>query len=231
MLSTLSCCREAFQWRQGATEQLSLQCLSFDAIAGLCEWPHCECRMPEWTETNPLRVVTGYHNVARKFFTEKGFEHVVLLSADGALEAAPLMGTADIILDLVSPSASDCAVILATSCNLTTNSATGMAARHEARSSQMAPSAIPQSCIFSKVSVGRALDSSVLMSVTLNESTLQQSSWCHCAFLGEHGRDAAGEQSEGDSGRPHHGQRGSTCCQCCSAEGESWVANCRARAD
>ncbi len=57
--------------------------------------------MPEWNETNPLRVVTGYHNVARKFFSEQGFEHVVLLSADGALEAAPLMGTADIILDLV----------------------------------------------------------------------------------------------------------------------------------
>jgi ATP phosphoribosyltransferase len=59
------------------------------------------CRMPEWSETNPLRVVTGYHNIARKFFAEKNFEHVVLLSADGALEAAPLMGTADIILDLV----------------------------------------------------------------------------------------------------------------------------------
>ena len=57
--------------------------------------------MPEWSETNPLRVVTGYHNIARKFFSEQGFEHVVLLSADGALEAAPLMGTADIILDLV----------------------------------------------------------------------------------------------------------------------------------
>ena len=57
--------------------------------------------MPEWSETNPLRVVTGYHNIARKFFAGAGFEHVVLLSADGALEAAPLMGTADIILDLV----------------------------------------------------------------------------------------------------------------------------------
>jgi len=57
--------------------------------------------MPEWTETNPLRVVTGYHNVARDFFSRQSFEHVVLLSADGALEAAPLMGTADIILDLV----------------------------------------------------------------------------------------------------------------------------------
>ncbi len=29
------------------------------------------------------RVVTGYQNIARKFFAEKGFEHVVLLSADG----------------------------------------------------------------------------------------------------------------------------------------------------
>ncbi len=58
--------------------------------------------MPEWSESNPLRVVTGYQNVARKFFQEQAFEHVVLLSADGALEAAPLMGSADIILDLVS---------------------------------------------------------------------------------------------------------------------------------
>lgn len=55
-----------------------------------------------WSEQRPLRVVTGYHNLARKFFAEKGFEHVVLLSADGALEAAPAMGSADIILDLVS---------------------------------------------------------------------------------------------------------------------------------
>ena len=59
--------------------------------------------MPEWSERTPLRVVTGYHNVARDFFQKQGFEHVVLLSADGALEAAPLMGTADIIFDLVSP--------------------------------------------------------------------------------------------------------------------------------
>lgn len=58
--------------------------------------------MSEWTETNPLRVVTGYHGVARRYFADKGFENVVLLSADGALEAAPAMGSADIILDLVS---------------------------------------------------------------------------------------------------------------------------------
>lgn len=58
--------------------------------------------MPDWTEETPLRVVTGYHSIAQRFFSEKGFQHVALLTADGALEAAPAMGTADIILDLVS---------------------------------------------------------------------------------------------------------------------------------
>jgi len=55
-----------------------------------------------WTEETPLRVVTGYHSIAKRFFDEKGFQHVALLTADGALEAAPAMGCADIILDLVS---------------------------------------------------------------------------------------------------------------------------------
>lgn len=59
-------------------------------------------RAMPWTEEKPLRVVTGYHNVARRYFEGKGFKHVALLSADGALEAAPAMGSADIILDLVS---------------------------------------------------------------------------------------------------------------------------------
>ena len=59
--------------------------------------------MPDWTPETPLRVVTGYQNVARAFFEAKGFSNkVALLGADGALEAAPLMGCADIILDLVS---------------------------------------------------------------------------------------------------------------------------------
>ncbi|KAL4526440.1 hypothetical protein Ndes2526A_g00889 [Nannochloris sp. 'desiccata'] len=61
-----------------------------------------ELKAMPWSASNPLRVVTGYHNIARNYFAEKGFEHVVLLSADGALEAAPAMGSADIILDLVS---------------------------------------------------------------------------------------------------------------------------------
>eukprot|EP00854_Cymbomonas_tetramitiformis_P022167 gene22167-26718_t len=58
--------------------------------------------MPQWTAKNPLKVVTGYHYVAREYFKKIGMEHVQLLNADGALEALPQMGSADIILDLVS---------------------------------------------------------------------------------------------------------------------------------
>lgn len=47
-------------------------------------------------------MVTGYVNIAERFFKESGFEHFRLVTADGALEAAPAMGCADIILDLVS---------------------------------------------------------------------------------------------------------------------------------
>ena len=65
-----------------------------------------------------MRVVTGYQNVARKFFQEKGFEHVVLLSADGALEAAPLMGSADIILDLISTGRNHNRTLVSTLANL-----------------------------------------------------------------------------------------------------------------
>ena len=58
--------------------------------------------LPCWTKETPLRVVSGYQYLARTFFERVGFEHVELVAADGALEAAPAMGAADIILDLVS---------------------------------------------------------------------------------------------------------------------------------
>lgn len=61
-----------------------------------------DLRAMPWSEQRPLRVATGYQNIARRFFADNGLEHVVLLSADGALEAVPAMGSADIILDLVS---------------------------------------------------------------------------------------------------------------------------------
>ncbi|KAK4802111.1 hypothetical protein SAY86_000314 [Trapa natans] len=58
--------------------------------------------MPQWTEENPLRVATGFTYLGPKFFREHGLKHVTFSTADGALEAAPAMGIADAILDLVS---------------------------------------------------------------------------------------------------------------------------------
>ena len=98
-------------------------------------------------------MVTGYHNIARRYFEEQGFEHIVLLSADGALEAAPLMGSADIILDLVSMLAPVLAVHMAGhGCHGITVEVSGRG--------------------------GRSCD--------------------RLSYAGEHGRDPAGKQSEGD---------------------------------
>ncbi|XP_021740540.1 ATP phosphoribosyltransferase 1, chloroplastic-like [Chenopodium quinoa] len=58
--------------------------------------------MPQWTADRPLRVATGFTYLGPKFFRENGLEHVTFSTADGALEAAPAMGIADAILDLVS---------------------------------------------------------------------------------------------------------------------------------
>ncbi|OVA05567.1 ATP phosphoribosyltransferase HisG [Macleaya cordata] len=59
-------------------------------------------QMPQWTKEKPLRVATGFTYLGPKFMEEKGLEHVTFSTADGALEAAPAMGIADAILDLVS---------------------------------------------------------------------------------------------------------------------------------
>ncbi len=55
-----------------------------------------------WSAARPMRVVTGYTHIAARFFADAGMPHVALSTADGALEAAPAMGSADVILDLVS---------------------------------------------------------------------------------------------------------------------------------
>ncbi|KAL2342255.1 hypothetical protein Fmac_010195 [Flemingia macrophylla] len=59
-------------------------------------------KMPQWTKERPLRVATGFSYLGPKFMKESGVEHVTFSTADGALEAAPAMGIADAILDLVS---------------------------------------------------------------------------------------------------------------------------------
>lgn len=59
-------------------------------------------QMPQWTAEKPLRVATGFTYLGPKFMKDNGLKHVVFSTADGALEAAPAMGIADAILDLVS---------------------------------------------------------------------------------------------------------------------------------
>lgn len=48
----------------------------------------------------PLRIATKYQNVTRDWLYGKGVTHFTLVNADGALEAAPRMGYADLIADL-----------------------------------------------------------------------------------------------------------------------------------
>lgn len=48
-----------------------------------------------------LRVATTYSNLARQYLHEQGIHHFTLVNAEGAIEAAPTIGYADIIVDLV----------------------------------------------------------------------------------------------------------------------------------
>ncbi|XP_030955291.1 ATP phosphoribosyltransferase 2, chloroplastic-like isoform X2 [Quercus lobata] len=59
-------------------------------------------QMTQWTAENPLRVATGFTYLGPKFMKENGLKYVTFSTADGALEAAPAMGVADAIVDLVS---------------------------------------------------------------------------------------------------------------------------------
>ncbi|MBZ0303650.1 MAG: ATP phosphoribosyltransferase, partial [Anaerolineae bacterium] len=47
-----------------------------------------------------LRVATTYTNLARQFLHQQGIHHFTLVKAEGAIEAAPTLGYADIIVDL-----------------------------------------------------------------------------------------------------------------------------------
>ena len=49
-----------------------------------------------------LRIATKYPNLTRKWLYEKGIVHFSLVEAQGALEAAPNMGYADLIADLTT---------------------------------------------------------------------------------------------------------------------------------
>lgn len=49
-----------------------------------------------------LRVATKYTNLARQFLFDKGINYFTLVEGSGALEAAPALNAADVIVDLVS---------------------------------------------------------------------------------------------------------------------------------
>src|SRR5262245_27066513 len=53
-------------------------------------------------DSRPLRVVSKYPRQAQAFLDQRHIKPYHILHADGALEAAPQMGTADFIIDLVS---------------------------------------------------------------------------------------------------------------------------------
>lgn len=48
----------------------------------------------------PLRIATKFTNLARRFLHAHGVHHFTLIEAEGAIEAAPTLGYADMIIDL-----------------------------------------------------------------------------------------------------------------------------------
>ncbi len=48
-----------------------------------------------------LRIATTYSNLTREFLYSRGIHHFTLVNAEGAIEAAPTIGYADAIVDLV----------------------------------------------------------------------------------------------------------------------------------
>mgnify|MGYP001317753812 CR=1 FL=1 len=54
----------------------------------------------EYKQRN-LRVATTYSNLTRKFLHEQGIHHFTMVNAEGAIEVAPTIGYADVIVDLV----------------------------------------------------------------------------------------------------------------------------------
>lgn len=59
-------------------------------------------QMPDWTSQRPLKIATGFTHLANNFIRKHGMKNVRILNADGSLDAAPALGTADAIVDIVS---------------------------------------------------------------------------------------------------------------------------------
>lgn len=53
----------------------------------------------EYKHTN-IRIATTYTNMTRQYFHQHGIHHFTIVNAEGAIEAAPTIGYADLIVDL-----------------------------------------------------------------------------------------------------------------------------------
>jgi len=69
-------------------------------------WEDIECMADLETRQKrkkaPLRVATKFPCLTRNFFQKHGLEDMELISAEGTLEIAPLIGHTDLIVDLIS---------------------------------------------------------------------------------------------------------------------------------
>lgn len=80
--------------------QCTLNVIVPDAWEGIESMADLETRQKQ--KKAPLRVATKFPHLTQKFFQEHGLENVDLITAEGTLEIAPLIGHTDLIVDLIS---------------------------------------------------------------------------------------------------------------------------------
>lgn len=70
---------------------------------GCCRLAVCgpEANRSRWLSLPNKRVATKYPNTARAYFSEKRHESVEIIKLNGSIELAPLIGLADVIVDIV----------------------------------------------------------------------------------------------------------------------------------
>ncbi len=67
-------------------------------VTSIADLADLSLRNQQWGRQ--LRIATKYRNLTKSFLYRQGISHFLLVHADGAMEAAPRMGYADLIADL-----------------------------------------------------------------------------------------------------------------------------------
>ncbi|MTV61811.1 ATP phosphoribosyltransferase, partial [Streptococcus pneumoniae] len=71
-----------------------------DLNVGLCKFSLASTENYQPSDHKRKRIATKYPTVAREFFNQKG-EDVEIISIQGSVEIAPVIGLADAIVDIV----------------------------------------------------------------------------------------------------------------------------------